>query len=153
MGQETVLHEQRSVLFCMEKECKSSARGRFFLHQRVTSTFKRVEFVSDRLWYREHCRKLHDFHFSPNILRVIKFRRMRWAGHVARMGDRRGAYSVSVGQPEGKRPLRRPKRGWEDNIKMDLKEILCQGVHCINLAQDGDTWRTFVKAVINQGVP
>ena len=67
--------------------------------------------------------KLNDLYSSPNIVRVIKSRRMRWAGHVARTGERRGVYRVLVGKPEGKRPLGRPRRKWEDDIKMDLQEV------------------------------
>jgi hypothetical protein len=76
---------------------------------------------------------------SPNIVRVIKSRRMRWAGHVARMGEGRGAYRVLVGRPEGKRPLGIPRRRWEDNIKLDLREIGIDGTNWIQLAQDGST--------------
>jgi hypothetical protein len=75
---------------------------------------------------------------SPTIVRVIKARRMRWAGHVARMGDRRGVYRVLVGKPEGKRPLGRLRRRWEDNIKMDLQEVGYEGMDRIELAQDRD---------------
>jgi hypothetical protein len=70
-----------------------------------------------------HNEELHGLYSSPSIFRVIKARRMRWAGHVARMGEVRGAYSILVGKPEGRRPLGRPRRRWEDNIKMDLREI------------------------------
>ena len=66
-----------------------------------------------------HNEELNDMYFSPNIFRLIKSRRMRWTGHVARMGERRGVYRVLVGKPEGRRPLGRPRRRWEDNIKMD----------------------------------
>jgi hypothetical protein len=66
--------------------------------------------------------ELHDLYSSPNIVMVIKSRRMGWAGHVARVGERRGVYGVLVGRPEGKKPLGRPRRRWEDNIKMDLRE-------------------------------
>ena len=76
-------------------------------------------------------------------MRVIKSRRMRWAGHVARM-ERRGLYRVLVGKPEGKRLLGRPRRRWEDNIKMDLQEMGCGGMDWIDLAQDGDRWRIFL---------
>jgi len=75
---------------------------------------------------------------SPNIVRVIKSRRMRWAGHVARMGEGRGAYRVLVGKPEGRRPLGRPRRRWEDNIRMDLREVGCGCVDWMELAQDRD---------------
>jgi hypothetical protein len=74
----------------------------------------------DGSWRKRHNDKLHSQHSSPNIVRVIKSRRMRWAGHVARMGEGRGVYRVLVGMPEGKRPLGRPRRRWENNIKMDL---------------------------------
>ena len=86
---------------------------------------------------------------SPNIFRVIKLRRIRWAGHVARIGDGRGVYRVVVGKPEGRRPLGRPRRRWEDNIRMDLKEVGCGGMDWIELAQDRDRWWAFVSAVTN----
>jgi len=72
-----------------------------------------------------HNEELSDLNSLPNIVRLVKSRRMRWAGHVARMGERRGVYRVLVGKPEGKRPLGRPRRRWEDNIKMDLQEVGC----------------------------
>jgi hypothetical protein len=73
-------------------------------------------------WRRLHNEELYDLYSSPNIIQVIKSRRMRWAGYVARMGEGRGAYRVLVGRPEGRRPLGRPRRRWEDNIKMALKK-------------------------------
>jgi hypothetical protein len=73
-------------------------------------------------WRKLH-NELHNLHSSPSIIRVIKSRRMRWAGHVARIGEKRNAYTILVGTPEGKRPLGRPRRRWLDNIKMDLREI------------------------------
>jgi len=82
-------------------------------------------------------------------VRVIKSRRMRWAGHVARMG----VYRVLVGKPEGKRPLGRPRRRWVDNIRMDLQKVGCGYMDWIGLAQDKDRWRTFVSAVMNLRVP
>ena len=90
---------------------------------------------------------------SPNILRVIKSRRMRWAGHVARMDEEREAYRVLVRKPEGKRPLGRPRRRWVDNVRMDLQEAGCGYVDWIGLAQDRDRWRTLVIAVMNLRVP
>jgi hypothetical protein len=81
----------------------------------------------DGSWRELHNDQLHSLYSSPNIVRVIKSRRMRWAGHVARMGEERGVYMVLVGRTEGKRPLGRPTRRWEDNIKMDLSEIWIDG--------------------------
>jgi hypothetical protein len=87
------------------------------------------------------------------LLRVIKSRRIRWERHVARMGEGRGVYRVLVGMPECKRPLGRPRRRWEDNIKMDLKEIGINGANWIQLAQDRVQWRAFVNMVMNLWVP
>ena len=84
---------------------------------------------------------------------VIKSRRMRWAGHVARMGDGSGVYRVLVGKPEGKIPVGRPRRRWVDNIRMDLQEVGCGYMDWIRLAQDRDRWRTLVSAVMNVSVP
>ena len=86
-------------------------------------------------------------------MRVIKSRRMRWAGHVARMWEEREAYRVLVGKPVGKRPLGRPRRRWVDNIRMDLQEMGCGHVDWIGLAQDRDGWRKLVNAVMNLRVP
>jgi len=77
-------------------------------------------------WRRLHNEELNVLYCSPNIVRVIKSRRMRWAGHVARMGEERGVYRVLVGKPEGKRPMRRPRFRWVDNIRMDLQEVGCE---------------------------
>jgi hypothetical protein len=100
-----------------------------------------------------HNDELHDLYSSPNIVRVIKSRRMRWAGHVARMGEGRNVYRDLVGRPEGKRPLGRPRCRWEDNIKLDLREIGIDGTNWIQLAQDRVQWRAFVNTVINLRVP
>ena len=104
-------------------------------------------------WRRLHNEELNDLYSSPNIVRVIKSRRMTWAGHVAHMGEERGAYSVLVGKPEGKRPRGRPRRRWVDNIGMDLQEVGCGYVDWIGLAQDRDRWRALVCAVMNLPVP
>jgi len=87
------------------------------------------------------------------FVQVIKSRRMRWAGHVARMGEERGLYRVFVGKPEGKRPLGRPRRGWVDNIRPDLQEVGGGYMDWIGLAQDRDRWRTLVSAVMSLRVP
>jgi hypothetical protein len=104
-------------------------------------------------WRRLHNEELNDLYSSPNIVRVIKSRRMRWPGHVARMGEERGVYRVLVGKPEGKRPPGRPRRRWVDNIRTDLQEVGCGYMDWIGLAQDRDKWRTFVSAVMNLRLP
>jgi hypothetical protein len=96
---------------------------------------------------------LHSLYSSPNIVRVIKSRRMRWAGHVARVEEGRGVYRVLVGRPEGKRLLGRPRRRWEDNIKLYLADIGIDGANWIQLAQDRVKWRAFVNTVMNLRVP
>jgi hypothetical protein len=107
----------------------------------------------DGSWRKLRNDELHDLYSSPNIIRVIKSRRMRWAGHVARMGEGRGAYRVLVGWPEVKRPLGRPRHRWEDNIKMDLGEIGIDGANWIRPAQNRVQWRSFVNTVMNLRVP
>ena len=112
---------------------------------------RRDEVTED--WRRMHNEELNDLCSSPNIVRVIKSRRMRWAGHVARMGEERWVYRILVGKPEGRRPLGRPRRRWVDNIRMDLQEMGCGYMDWIGLAQDRDRWRTLVSAVMNLRVP
>jgi hypothetical protein len=104
------------------------------------------------------CRKLrneelNDLYCSSNSVRVMKSRRMRWAGHVARMGENSGVYRVLVEKNEGKRTLGRPRRRQEDNIKMNFQEAGCGGVDWIELAQDRERWLPRVNAVINLRVP
>jgi hypothetical protein len=99
-------------------------------------------------WRKLHNEELRDLYSLPNIIRIIKSRRMRWAGHVTRMGENRNA-----GKPEGKRPLGKPRRRWLDNIKLDLLEIGWGGVDWIGLAQDRDKWRVLVNAVMNLRFP
>jgi hypothetical protein len=89
-------------------------------------------------WRKLHNEELRDSYSSPDIIRIIKSRMMRWAEHVARMGEKRNAYRLLVGKPEGKRPLGRPRRRWADNIKMDLLEIGWGGMDWIGVAQDRD---------------
>jgi hypothetical protein len=89
-------------------------------------------------WRKLHNEQLNDLHSSLTIVRVIKSRRMRWAGNVAWMGEERGVYRVLVGKPEGKRPLGRNRRRWDNNIRMDLQEVGCGGMDRIGLAQVAD---------------
>jgi hypothetical protein len=104
-------------------------------------------------WRTLHNEELHDLYSSSSIIRIIKSRRMRWVGDVARMGEKRNVYSLLVGKPEGKRPLGRPRCRWVDNIRMDLLEISFCGVHWIGLAQDRDKWRALVNSVLNLRIP
>jgi hypothetical protein len=104
-------------------------------------------------WRKLHNEELHNLYSSPSIIRIIKSRRMRWAGHVARMGEKRNAYRLLVGKPDGKIPLGRPRRRLIDNIKMDLLEIGLSGVDWIGLAQDRYRRRALVNAVMNLRVP
>jgi hypothetical protein len=112
---------------------------------------KRDEEMGD--WRKLHNDELHNLYSSPNIIKMIKSRRMRWAGHVTRMGEMRNAYMILVGKPEGKRPLGRPRHRWLDNSKIDLREIGWDGMDWINLAQYGDQWRALVNTVMNLQVP
>ncbi|KAJ4439013.1 hypothetical protein ANN_14969 [Periplaneta americana] len=108
---------------------------------------KRDEFTGE--WRKLHNTELHALYPAPDIIRNIKSKRLRWAGHVARMGESRNAYSVLVGRPEGKRPLGRQRRRWEDNIKMDLRELGYDDRDWINLAQNRDQWWAYVRAAMN----
>ena len=90
---------------------------------------------------------------SPNNIRDLKSRRLRWTGHVARMEQFRNAYRVSVGKPESKRPLGRQRRRWEDNIKVDLRKLGCDPRDWIALAENRDQWRTYLRVVMNLRVP
>jgi hypothetical protein len=122
------------------------------LENRVLRKIFGPERDEDRFWRKLHNDELHSLYFSPNIVKVIKSRWMRWEGHVARIGEGRGVYRVLVGWPEGKRPLVRPRHRWEDNIKLDLREIGIDGVNWIRLARDRGRWPTFVKTVMNYHV-
>ena len=121
-----------------------------FLKYKVAILFgpKRDEVTGD--WRKLHNEQLSDLYSLPNIVQVVKLRRMRWAGHVARMGQGRGVFRVLVGKPEGKRPMGRPRHRWEDNIKMDLQEV---GRGCgdwMEVAQDRDRWRALVSTVSDE---
>jgi hypothetical protein len=123
-------------------------RLRVFENRELRKIFgsKREEGV---LWRKLHNDELHSLYSLPNMVRVIKSRRMRWDGHVACMGRGRSVYRVLVGRPEGKRPLGRPRHRWEDNIKMDLREIEIDGANWIQLAQDRVKCWAFVNTVMN----
>ena len=90
---------------------------------------------------------------SPNIVSVVKTRRLRWAGHIARMKEGRSAFKILTGKPTGKIPLGRPRRRWEDNIRVDLEEIGINAGNWVNSAQDRDYWRALVNAILNLRVP
>ena len=104
-------------------------------------------------WRRLHKEELNYLYSSPNIVRVIKSRRMRWAGHVVRMGELMGVYRVLLGKPEGRKSLGRPRRRWVDNIRTDLQELRCGYRDWIGLTQDRDRWRMLVSAVMNIRLP
>ena len=112
---------------------------------------KRDEITGE--WRKLHNEELNDLYCSPNIVRLIKSRRMGWAGHVARIGERRVVYRVLGGKPMGKRPLGRPRHRWKDNIKVDLQEMVYEGKKWIELAQVRDGWRALVNGVMNLRVP
>ena len=103
-------------------------------------------------WRKLHNEELRDLYSLPNIVRVVKSRRMRWVGHVTHMEEGRGVHKVLMGKPEGKRPLGRPRPRWEDNIKMDLQEV-GGGGDWMELAQDRDRWWALVNTVMNLRVP
>jgi hypothetical protein len=104
-------------------------------------------------WRKLHNEELRDLYSSPSLIRIIKSRRMRWVGHVARMWEKRNAYRLLVGKPEGKRPLGRPTRRWVNNIRMDLGEVGWGDVDWIGLAKDRNRWRAVVNSVLNPRVP
>jgi transcription termination factor 2 len=104
-------------------------------------------------WRKLHNEELRNLYSSPNIIRMIKSRRMRWAGHVARMGETRSAYRILVGKPKGNRPLGKSRCRWLDDIKIDSRHIGWGGMDWIDLAQDRDKWRALVNTLMNLRVP
>jgi hypothetical protein len=106
-----------------------------------------------REWRKLHNEELNDLYSSPNILWVIKLRTFRRVGHVASMGEMRGVYSVLVEKPEGMRPLGRPQRRWEYNIKMDLQKVVRGSMNWTDVAQDRDRWQRLLNAVMNLQLP
>ena len=100
-------------------------------------------------WRRLHNEELHSLYRSPNTVRVIKSRRLRWAGYVARMEESRSAFKILTGKPTAKRPLWRPRRRWEDNIRMDLEEVGINAGNWVDSAQESNYWRTLVNAALN----
>jgi hypothetical protein len=104
-------------------------------------------------WRKLHNEELHDLYSSPSIIRIVKARSMRWVGNVARMGEKRNSCRLLVGKPEGRRPLRTPRRRWVDNIRMDLVEVGWGDVDWFGLAQDRDRLRALVNSVLNLQVP
>ena len=133
----TVLLQHTSYQFCSKT------------HSRLRRIFGPKRDGATGEWRKLHNEELNSLYSSPNNVRVIKSRRMRWAGHVARMEEGRGVQKVLVGKPEGKRPLGRQRLRWEDSIKMDLQEV---GGGCgdwMELVQDRDRWRALVSMVMN----
>jgi len=133
--------------------CREECRLRVFEKGVLRRIFgsKKDEVTGE--WRKLHNEELNDMYCSSNIFRVIKWRRIRWAGHIEHMGQIKGVYRILVGRSEGKSTLGRPRRIWENNIKMDLQEVGCGGMDWIELAQDRGRWRALVNAVMNRRIP
>ena len=132
---------------------REERRRRVFENRMLRRVYghKRDEVTGE--WRKLHNEELSGLYSLPSIVGVVKSRRMRWAGHVLHIGEGRGVHRVLVGKPEGKRPLGRPRRRWEDNIKMDLQELEGGCEDWMELAQDRDRWRALVSTVMNLRVP
>jgi hypothetical protein len=132
------VERQRRVALSLYSLCTKKKGLKVFVNSVLRRIFGTKKDDVTGEWRKLHNEELNVLYSSPNIVRVLKSRRMRWAGHVARRVEGRGGYGVLVGKPGGKRPLGRPRRRWEDNIKIDLQEVGCGGMDWIELTQDGD---------------
>ena len=132
---------------------KEERRLRVFENRALRGIFGPKGDEVSREWRKLHNEEFKDLYSSPNIVRVIKSRIMRWAEHVERMGERRSVYRVLVEKPGLKIQLGRHRRWWEDNIKMDLQEVECECMDWIELAQESDKWRALLNAVMNLRFP
>jgi len=128
---------------------REERKMRVFENMVLRRIFGRRRDMATEEWRRLHNKELNNLYSSPNIVRVIKSRRMRWAGHVTHMGEERGVYRVLLGKPEGRRPLGRPRRRWVDNIRTNLEGVGCGYMDWIGLAQDRERWRTLMSVVMN----
>jgi hypothetical protein len=144
-----VLFGCETMSFTLREECTLAV----FENRVLRRIFgpKRDEVTGE--WNKLPNEELNDLHCSPNIVRVIQPIKMRWAGHVACMREKRGVYKVLVGKLEGKKPLGRPRCRWEDSMKMGLKEVGCGVIDWIELGQGRDRWRALLNAVMNLRVP
>ena len=144
-----VLYGCETWLLTLREEC----RLRVFENKVFRRVFgpKRDKLTGE--WRKLHNEELSDLYSLPSIVRVVRLRRMRWAGHVAHMQEGRGVHRVLVGKPEGKRPLGRPRRRWEDSIKMNLQEVGGGCGEWMELAQDRDRWWALESTVRNLRVP
>jgi hypothetical protein len=128
-------------------------RLRLFENRVLRRTFgpKRDKVTGE--WRKLHNKELSDLYSLPSIVWVVKSRRMKWDGHTEYMGEKRSIYRVLVGKPVGKRSLGRTRHRWEDNIRMDLLEVRCEGMDWVDVTQDRERWRALVNAVMNLRVP
>jgi hypothetical protein len=155
-GKENLTLEVPVVLYGCETwslTLREEHRLRVFENRALRRVFgpKRDEVTGE--WRKLHNEEFSDLYSLPNIVWVVKSRRMRCAGHMARMGERRGVHSVLVGKSEGKRPFGRPRRRWEYNLKLDLQEVGGGFGDWMELAQDRDRWRALVSTMMNLRVP